>query len=112
MCHQQIMCLLQACETSEGNAQWASHVCDLRSQVNVNNVNVERVKESAKSYIEDLKRGNRWKKDAATNKTAFPTQPATDSSESFQSNLSLREITFLTLHLGSSQCFQINTLIL
>ena len=78
---QQIMYLLQAYETCDGNQQWTSHVYNLRSQVNINNMDVERVKESAKSYVEDLKRGNRWKKDPVSNTTAFPTQPGSQSQQ-------------------------------
>ena len=54
-------------------AEWGNHVCLLRSSVNIGSMkDVQTVKDSAKSYIGDLIRFGRWKKEPARNQTAFP----------------------------------------
>ena len=51
---QQLMHILQACETCD-NAEWGSHVCMLRSSVNVGSMkDTQTVKDGAKSFIGDL----------------------------------------------------------
>ena len=68
---QQIMYLLQAYETCD-NGDWTSHVCMLRSSVNIGTMkDVQTVKDSAKTYIGDLIRFGRWKKQPVPNSTAF-----------------------------------------
>ena len=70
---QQIMYLLQAYETCD-NSDWTSHVCMLRSSVNIGTMkDVQTVKDSAKTYIGDLIRFGRWKKQPVQNSTAFVT---------------------------------------
>ena len=69
---QQLMHILQAHETCD-TQEWGSHVCMLRSSVNIGSMkDIQTVKDSAKSYIGDLIRNGRWKKEPARNQTAFP----------------------------------------
>ena len=67
------MHILQAYETCD-TQEWGSHACMLRSSVNIGSMkDIQTVKDSAKSCIGDLIRSGRWKKEAARNQTAFPT---------------------------------------
>ena len=51
---QQLMCLLQSYETCD-NSEWGSHVCVLRSSVNIGSMkDVQTVKDSAKSFRNSL----------------------------------------------------------
>ena len=69
---QQLMCILQAHETCD-TQEWGSHVCMLRSSVNIGSMkDIQTVKDSAKSFIGDLIRNGRWKKEAVRDQTAFP----------------------------------------
>jgi len=56
------------------NADWITHVFNLKSTVNLGTLTtVEAIKDSAKSYINDLKHAGCWKKDSAKNPTSFAT---------------------------------------
>ena len=70
--NQKVMYLLQAYETCD-NAEWSSHVYNMKSSASLGQItSATAAMENAKTFIMDLKRNGKWKKEkAVSNPTTF-----------------------------------------
>ena len=79
----------------------------LRSSVNIGSMkDIQTVKDSAKSYIGDLIRNGRWKKDAVRNQTAFPANSQGGGNSSDKTWKHDRSLSSSTTHTRNGNTYQ------